>query len=756
MKKSLLATICMTLVIVFCMGNLNAQDYQRVKGEPKGTAFASATTPQPQLPVTPHRGSMTDDVEGHPSFTINSPGHIPWSYYNGNGGPTYGIQTGTPPVSVEFPGSYEPMAFIVFKPSATVPAMSYPAHSGSQFFACFNATSGATDAWIISPAFTVENNATISFWARCLSATYPEKMKVVTSTTGNLPANFTTTISPGASVTVGSTNWTQYTYNIPADAKHVAIACISNDQFALFVDDITISGIAVWTPDPCPAITNLQAEIQGTDVLLTWTAAEGNPTGYKVYDGVSVLATVTTTQYLAKNLVGNHTLGVEALYAEECLPVKVTTTVNIVSGAPVKNLNGTCNDGELTLTWEAPDVSNDLWLTYAADVIDPSSGIGLQNGGTFVAAARFTPADLAERMIPAGSKITQIKLAMSTEGASAPGLRIWQGGTSLTNAGTLLVSQAFDLANVNNGDWTTIDLSTPLDLDITKELRIGYTVTHTVGTFPALYDFGPRVPGDKSDLIQAGGWTTVFTALGGKSCNTSIKAFVVFPDGGGATIEKYVIYKGTEVIGESTTTSFTKNNVPNGQNEYCVTVLYDDASQSPKVCKSILCTCPPATNLLVKFNGDCSAATLTWNSPSATSKVNIRRDNIVIASNVEGETYVDDTFVNNVGHTWSVNVVCSNGDESTPVSKTEGICVGIKNNETAFSIVPNPAASSIKITAANNFHTVEVVSFLGQTVLSQANAALEATLDVSNLTSGVYFVRIISDKGVSVQKFVKQ
>jgi hypothetical protein len=76
--------------------------------------------------------------------------------------------------------------------------------------------------------------------------------------------------------------------------------------------------------------------------------------------------------------------------------------------------------------------------------------------------------------------------------------------------------------------------------------------------------------------------------------------------------------------------------------------------------------------------------------------------------------------------------------------------------KTVFSIVPNPATNNIAITAKSDFSKVEIVNFLGQTVLSQSNDSKESRVDVSNLTNGIYFVRITSDNGTSVQKFVKQ
>ncbi|MCL2511051.1 MAG: T9SS type A sorting domain-containing protein [Bacteroidales bacterium] len=134
--------------------------------------------------------------------------------------------------------------------------------------------------------------------------------------------------------------------------------------------------------DDCPAVTDLQVEKQGTDVKLTWTAAEGNPTGYIVYNGAAELGTVTVTEYFVKDLAdGSYTFGVEAIYDEECEPVQVTIPVTILIGDPVKNFNGTCVGGTLVLAWEEPDgevthydiYQNDV---HFAEVAAPATGYG--------------------------------------------------------------------------------------------------------------------------------------------------------------------------------------------------------------------------------------------------------------------------------------------------------------------------------------------------------------------------------------------
>lgn len=331
MKKSLLKTICMALVAVLCIGSLNAQSFtERTKGTPSNTsAFSTATLTQQVMPEKPSapaaKGSIVEDVESHTAFTINSPGAIGWSYYNGNPTDTWGIN------GITFPNAYQPMAYIVFNPSQTSPssATTYPPHSGNQFFACFNPQNGAADAWIISPPFTAEAGATISFWAKEIVTEYgPELFKVSTSSTGNAPANFTNVISPGAYVSVTTTTWTQYTYNIPLNAKYVAITCMSDDVFALLIDDITINGIA--EDAVCDPVTNLNATDNGSDVTLTW-AATGTPTGFDVFRNGTLLATVTSTSYIDANVAnGAYTYCVEANYADGCVPKSVCTSISVM------------------------------------------------------------------------------------------------------------------------------------------------------------------------------------------------------------------------------------------------------------------------------------------------------------------------------------------------------------------------------------------------------------------------------------------
>ena len=190
------------------------------------------------------KAQISDNFESYSAFTVNPTGI--WTYYDGDGGQTHSYSSVTV-TNLPYTGSC-----IVMNPSMTDPDISETqgAHSGSQFLAIFNAnpeylaTGATTNDWVISPEMSFTNGGTFSFWARELTDQYgAEVMRVLYSTTTNDPSSFMEI----QQVNISSTTWAQYSYSIPAGAKYVAINCISDDIFALFLDDISIQ---INTSDP--------------------------------------------------------------------------------------------------------------------------------------------------------------------------------------------------------------------------------------------------------------------------------------------------------------------------------------------------------------------------------------------------------------------------------------------------------------------------------------------------------------------------
>lgn len=135
-------------------------------------------------------------------------------------------------------------------------------------------------------------------------------------------------------------------------------------------------------------------------------------------------------------------------------------------------------------------------------------------------AARFEPSDL---VLLQGKAITQMRVFLGDEANVT--LKVWQG----ENAQQLLHSQ--QITGYQIPDWTIVELTTPVMIDVTQELWIGYTITAPESTFAAGIDNGPAVSG-KGDLIRfnSGGgdndeWQSG-SDLAGLSFNWNIQAFV--------------------------------------------------------------------------------------------------------------------------------------------------------------------------------------------------------------------------------------
>lgn len=300
--------------------------------------------------------TISDNFEGHTYGTINSPGTVGWTYIDGDGAST-GTFSG-----VEYTNEGSAMAYIVLDAAQMGGSSIVTAHSGDKYIGdAYSYTSGGwgsqtavqNNDWIISPELNYSEPFTFSFWARSYSSSYSsEQFYAAYSTTGTDQSNFT---NLNSSATTTTTTWTQYTYTVPANAKYVAIHCVSNDQYIFCVDDIEITGRAIDGPvcniyrngeliaervaggsytdnnlpegtycytitydcgsgfespesetvcvtvgspttDPCDVPTGLTVTSSYTQIGLSWNTVS-NAIAYKVYRNGSAIATTQTNSY---------------------------------------------------------------------------------------------------------------------------------------------------------------------------------------------------------------------------------------------------------------------------------------------------------------------------------------------------------------------------------------------------------------------------------------------------------------------------
>ena len=86
---------------------------------------------------------------------------------------------------------------------------------------------------------------------------------------------------------------------------------------------------------------------------------------------------------------------------------------------------------------------------------------------------------------------------------------------------------------------------------------------------------------------------------------------------------------------------------------------------------------------------------------------------------------------------------------------------GIADNKTlqkAVTLYPNPATDKVTIETSEipTISQVSIMNLDGKELLHQKITEPNTTIDVSALTSGVYFVRVTGERTVQVGKFIKQ
>ena len=79
------------------------------------------------------------------------------------------------------------------------------------------------------------------------------------------------------------------------------------------------------------------------------------------------------------------------------------------------------------------------------------------------------------------------------------------------------------------------------------------------------------------------------------------------------------------------------------------------------------------------------------------------------------------------------------------------------NNSFIISVYPNPAKNAIivSIPFVSNESTLIIYNIVGQELLKQQITDIKTRIDISNLTSGIYFVRVKTENGMREKKIIK-
>ena len=161
----------------------------------------------------------------------------------------------------------------------------------------------------------------------------------------------------------------------------------------------------------------------------------------------------------------------------------------------------------VSLSWETSNMGFLDTLTYGDSY---STRIGTNDADTFTVAIRFTPSELSSAN---GQYLSHVAFIPGETTVHEFTIKVWVGGShpddTTFNEGTLVSSEVVLPSQVTTATWNVIPLTTPVLIDATQELWIGYECTAT-GGYPAGASADNVING-QNDLIAMYGenWTTL-------------------------------------------------------------------------------------------------------------------------------------------------------------------------------------------------------------------------------------------------------
>ena len=345
----------------------------------------------------------------------------------------------------------------------------------------------------------------------------------------------------------------------------------------------------------------------------------------------------------------------------------------------------------ITVTWEPtyPHPINQ-WLHW-------DNGMNFTSIGTighteFDVAARWEPIQLQEFD---GAKIIKVAF-FPTDANTSYRVRVWTG----TGPANMIVDQPVTDPLINV--WNYIELTSPVPIDITQELWVGYSVNTTFG-YPAGCDNGPAIDG-YGNMINYYGWKTLLEINPELDFNFNIQAYIAY-DGA-----EWLIRSENDNKGKHSDKPLSRSGIFD---------IYYKLYRSTHSQHYELHAVTPDT-FFVDYNLEVG---------------------VLYCYKVQN-VYVYEGGIDTCVSDFS-NIACdlfSSVDEST--------------GSRQILLFPNPATDYLTIKSVEDIKRVTVYSMMGEVLLTKEPETREYRMDVNGFPSGVYYFRIGIPSGNLCHKVV--
>ena len=158
-----------------------------------------------------------------------------------------------------------------------------------------------------------------------------------------------------------------------------------------------------------------------------------------------------------------------------------------------------------------------------------------------------------------------------------------------------------------------------------------------------------------------------------------------------------------------------------------------------------------------------TTVTLVWNVVEGALSYNVYMDTVLV-ENVADTTYTVTGLTAETTYSFTVTAVADTLESVasevvtvTTLAAEEGEepGTGIVENAAVFSIYPNPAVDRLVIETESTIESVSIYTLTGVMIYSEVDFN-NNTINVSDFASGVYFIKVRTDNGEAVQRFIKK
>ena len=313
-------------------------------------------------------------------------------------------------------------------------------------------------------------------------------------------------------------------------------------------------------PSECSANapSNLTYSQNGRNVTLSWSVASG-ASSYKVYRDNSFIGNVSSTSYTDIAPYSTSVYYVRSVDSQGRLSLSSNAvTVTVEYPIPVvDDLAATVSGNNVNLTWTAPDwcypATPTATMTYGSGEYT-GTALGYNDGTTCLYWGHRYPASI----LSSYNNMKVYKVSFYANETGSYKVYVYKGTTS-NHPQTQLLQQTF---SVGSTGWCDIDLSTPIQIDASKDLWV-FIYDPEARNYPATYC---TYSGSEGNYYSTNPTSWVST------WNNSAFLIRTFVSDGTYT---YNIYRnGSPIANNVSSTNYSDNNLATGMYNYYVKTNY--------------------------------------------------------------------------------------------------------------------------------------------------------------------------------------